>query len=90
VKLNRRKGTAKVYVGTSGAGLVGLAGRSLKPKMQEVSNFSATLVVRSKGKAKSRLQETGKSKVRVKVSFTPTDAQAITRTKSITLRLAGR
>src|SRR5262249_34573267 len=87
-KLNRKKGTASIVVGTSGAGSISISGRSLLPKRREASapDFAATMIIKPKGKAKARLRASGKSKVKVRVAYTPTDGQPLVRTKSITLR----
>jgi hypothetical protein len=49
----------------------------------------ATLVIKPKGKAKARLRSTRRSKLKLKVAYTPTGGATLRKTKSLTLRLAG-
>jgi hypothetical protein len=44
------------------------------------------LLVRSRGKARKRLNEAGKARVRAKVTFTPTGGESNTKSKRIGLR----
>ena len=92
VRLNRKKGTATIVIGASGAGTLLISGKSLAMKRRELSapSFGATLVVKPKGKSKTRLRAKGKLKLKLRATYTPTDGQPLVRTRSITLRLAAR
>jgi hypothetical protein len=58
--------------------------------VKEGSNvLIGTLIVKPKGKAKTKLQKRGKAKLKAKVTYTPAGGAPLRRTKSITLRLAG-
>ncbi len=91
-RIDHRKGTASLPVGVSGAGTLALSGKGVKRRKVAVKERGNVLIsilaVKPKGKAEARLQSVRRSKLRVKVSYTPTDGEPITRTKSITLRLA--
>jgi len=92
--LNRKKGTASLPVGVSGAGTLTLSGKGVKRRrltIEERGNvLVGTLAVKPKGKTKARLKTNGKSKVKLRVSYTPTGGVPLVRTRSITLRRAAR
>jgi DNA-binding beta-propeller fold protein YncE len=93
--LNRKKGTARLPVATSGSGVVLLGGRTLKRRMlRSAAGSAAPLtgrpVLKAKGKALRKLRKKGKVKVKALLEFTPTNGSPLTARKSITLRLAGR
>lgn len=91
-RIDHRKGTASLPVGVSGAGTLALSGNGVKGQglaLKERGNvLIGTLVIRPKGKAKARLQSERRSKLRVKITYTPTGGPPLHRMKSITLRLA--
>jgi hypothetical protein len=81
-KRNTRRGTATIGVTVPGAGTLALSGKGVKAQKAGGGSPGATssvaaagtvkLVVRAKGKAKRRLDSTGKASVPVKVTYTPT------------------
>ncbi|HEY1355241.1 MAG TPA: hypothetical protein VGF09_02915 [Solirubrobacterales bacterium] len=93
-RFNHRKGTASLLVGVSGAGTLALSGKGVKLRKVTVKErgnaLISTLVVKPKGRAKERLQSERKSKLNVRVTYTPAGGSPLRRSKRITLRLAGR
>ena len=88
LKLNKKKGTADLTVITPDPGNVLLFGASIKTENGATSGAqSYTLPVIPTGKTKKKLRRTGKVKVSVDVTFTPTDGAANTQAKKVTLRL---
>jgi Tol biopolymer transport system component len=89
VKKNARKGTAKLTVNVPGAGDVDLA-KSKKVKGAEkraTSEGSVKLAVKPKGKAKEKLADTGKAKVKAEVTYTPDGGDPSTKSKRVKLKL---
>jgi DNA-binding beta-propeller fold protein YncE len=86
LKLNRKKGTAMLFVKVPGAGKLVLKGKGIhKVKRVAKKAGNVKLPVKLVGKAKRKLLETGKATVRAKVTFTPTGGTARTKAKSLTL-----
>jgi hypothetical protein len=88
LKLNRRKGTATLTVVVSGPGRLTLKGKGLRraaaaPKRAGI----VKLPVRTVGRAKRRLMKTGRVRLKALVTFTPRGGAALTRPKSVTLKL---
>ncbi len=93
--LDKKKGTAKLPVATSGSGVVLLGGRALKRRSLKsaagsTAPLSGRLVLKAKGKALKKLKKKGKVKVKALLEFTPTNGSPLMARKSITLRLAAR
>ena len=91
--LNAEKGIAKIPVATSGTGVVALSGKGVKPtklksKPGSTTPLRGTLVLKPRGKARKKLESAGGAKVRVRISYTPTNGSPLTRTRSFSLRLA--
>jgi hypothetical protein len=88
LKLNKKKGTAKLTATVSGAGSLKLTGRGLKSVVkQAVGAGNVVLPVKPKGKTKAKLAATGKARVKVTVSFTPSSGAAISQKMTAKLRL---
>jgi hypothetical protein len=87
VKLNKKKGTAKLSIAVPAAGTLTVSGKGIV-KAQRKPTAPATLkvTIKSKGKAKKKLSTIGKAKVKAKISFQPSNGAAVTKTKSITLK----
>ncbi len=90
--VDRKKGTAKVPVATSGSGVIAFSGRAFKSRiLQSPSGGSAplsgTIVVKAKGKSLKGLKKKGRLKAKARIEFTPTNGSPLLATKSITLRL---
>ncbi|MGA8747033.1 MAG: hypothetical protein WB507_14380 [Solirubrobacterales bacterium] len=86
VKLNKRKGTARLQVKLPDAGTIVLSGKQIKTvKRGVLTAGSFSLAVTPKGKLVHKLKITGRVKVTVKVTFTPTGGSAKTETKRLKL-----
>lgn len=87
-KVDVKKGTAKVIVQVSGAGLVKLTGKSIAAQTKQSKQAGEiTLLLRPKGAAKKKLAKKGKLKVVAEVAFTPTSGgDSIVRTVKAKLR----
>lgn len=93
---NEKKGTAKLTVIVPGPGRLTLTGRGLvrqRPALHARAlgrTVSAAgkvrLLVRVQGKKKKKLNRIGKTKVKAKVTYTPTDGTRRTERKRITLK----
>ena len=87
VKRNERKGTSKLAVNVDGPGKLELA-KTTKVKGDEQTVEAAgthELLVKPKGKAKRRLNKTGRATVEVRVIYTPTGGSPRTEGKSVKL-----
>jgi hypothetical protein len=81
VQRNKKKGTAMLPVNVPGRGTLALSGKGVKaiPARASVATTiegTVTLPIRAKGKARKRLVATGKAKLKVGVTFTPTSDPA--------------
>ena len=88
LKRNLQKGTAKLTVKVPGGGELELA-KTKKVKADDESAEDAgkeKLLVKPRGKAKKKLNQTGKAKVKAKVTYTPTGGEPNTESKTVTLK----
>jgi len=87
VKLNKAKGTATLFVKVPAAGTLTVSGKGLA-KAQRKAKKAKTLKVpvKPKGATKALLSEDGKAKVKAKVTFKPTGAAPVVRSKGILLK----
>jgi len=86
VKRNKRKGTAKMTVIVPGPGALVLAGKSLKPTSKEAAAAGEVkLKIKAKGNKKRKLNQTGKTKVRPAVTYTPSGGTSNTQDKKVRL-----
>ena len=87
-ELNTKKGTAKLPVNVPGAGSVSLQGKDVKPASKSATGASEVkLKVKAKGGLRDTLQDKGKAKASVDVTFTPTGGDANTQSKHVKLKL---
>jgi Tol biopolymer transport system component len=87
-KLNEKKGNAKLPVDVPGAGELDLEGKGVKPATKDASGEgTVNLPVKPKGKTAGKLEDEGKAKVSVEVTFTPTGGDANTQSKTVKLKL---
>ena len=89
LKRNLQKGTARLTVNVPGGGELELA-KTKKVKADDESAEDAgkeKLVIKPRGKAKKKLNQTGKAKVKAKVTYTPTGGEPNTESKKVTLKL---
>lgn len=80
---NKKKGTARLPVTVPGKGTLALSGKGVKAqtagataKTSVTGEGTVVLPVKAKGKARKRLSSTGKAKLRLSVTFTPTSDPA--------------
>jgi hypothetical protein len=91
-QLNRKKGTATLSFNLPNPGQLTGSGKGAKVASEgahaskTVQAGAATLHVKAKGKKAKQLAETGKAKLSVKVTFTPTGGDASTSTIKMKLR----
>jgi DNA-binding beta-propeller fold protein YncE len=86
LKLNKRKGTAKLAVETPGPGALALAGKLVEAVQAQVGAGTTSLPIKPKGKAKRKLKQVGKAKVAVDVAFTPIGGDANTQARKLKLK----
>jgi hypothetical protein len=88
-KGNERKGTARLTVKLPGPGSLELATtKTVEGKTKRVAGAGRLkLPIKPKGKAKRKLQRTGKTTVRAKVTFAPGGGEPSTESKRVKLRL---
>jgi glucose/arabinose dehydrogenase len=83
---NRKRGTAKLEVEVPGPGRLDLAGKKVKSVTKEVSQAGTVeMPVKPNSKTKKKLKNTGKAKVTVEVTFTPTEGDPASETGSLKL-----
>jgi len=88
LKRNKRKGTAKLFVTVPGPGVLVLSGDQVKKVKKTVQKAGKVgLPIKPKGNAMRILNEDGKTKVRAKVAFTPTEGTTAKKTKKVKLVL---
>jgi stage V sporulation protein SpoVS len=87
LKLNKKKGTATLVVDVPGAGSLVLVGKGVKQaSMQAKGPGKVTLPIKAAAKAKKKLDELGKVKLALKVTFTPTGGAANAESTKVTLK----
>ncbi|HEX5711894.1 MAG TPA: hypothetical protein VFX85_01115 [Solirubrobacterales bacterium] len=85
--LNKAKGTAVLPVQVSAAGTLQVSGRKIvKVGAKATGPQTLKVSIRAKGKAKKKLNQTGKATVKTQIAFTPTAGAAVLSTRSITLK----
>jgi virginiamycin B lyase len=92
VKRNKSKGTAKLPVIVPGPGGLVLEGKKVKPVVEQAvtraergAGTEVLLKVKARGKGKRKLNRTGKAKVNLEVTYTPTGGQPNTQGTSLRL-----
>lgn len=87
VKLNKVKGTATLSVKVPAAGTLTVSGKGLaKTKAKAKKAKRLKVQIKPNAKTKSLLTEEGLAKVKAKISFKPTGAIAVVKTKGVTLK----
>jgi hypothetical protein len=85
--LNKTKGTATVPVFVPGPGVVTLTGNGVvKQRREKASAGIVNILVKPAGKAKHKLNSTGKAKVKITVTYTPTGGGPDSKSKSLVLK----
>jgi List-Bact-rpt repeat protein len=88
VKLNKKKGTAKLTVKVGAPGKLVVSGKKIKKRSKATKSAgNVTISILPKGKAAKALKETGRAKVKVKLAYTPSGGTTATQSKSIQLKL---
>ncbi|HST70155.1 MAG TPA: hypothetical protein VLI94_10910 [Solirubrobacterales bacterium] len=86
VKLNKAKGTAILSVKVPGAGTLTVSGKGLAKKKAKAKKAKRLkILVKPNAKTKALLAEEGQAKVKAKITFKPTGATAVVKSKSIVL-----
>jgi hypothetical protein len=88
VRLNRAKGTATLTVAALGGGKLRLGGAGIKAQSAK-ARAKARLRILPSGRAKKRLQATGRARVKATVTFRPAAGKPLERAKKIVLKLRG-
>ncbi len=88
VRLNRARGTATLTVAALGGGKLRLSGAGIKPQTAP-ARAKARLRIRPSGRAKKRLEATGRARVKAVVSFRPASGKQLKRSKKIVLKVRG-
>jgi hypothetical protein len=88
VRLNKKKGTARLTVAVGGPGNLAVSGKTIKRRSKTAATArNVTVPIVAKGKAASALRKSGKAKVRLTLAFTPTGGLVATLPKTVVLRL---
>jgi hypothetical protein len=92
-KFNKKKGTATITVDVPNPGELAISGKGVKSA--GAAHASATtvnapgaaqLLIRAKGKKKRKLNETGKVKLNLAITYTPTGGDASTQSTKVKLK----
>jgi hypothetical protein len=87
-KLNKKKGTAKLTVTASDAGMVELSGKKVRPSSATLAAAGSTkLAVKAKGKARKTLKKKGKARVKFTVTYLRFDGESSSQDGAVTLKL---
>jgi hypothetical protein len=87
VKLNKAKGTATLSVKVPGAGVMTVSGKGLAKKKAKAKKAKTLKIqIKPKAKTKTLLAEEGQAKVKAKITFKPTGATAVVKSKGIVLK----
>lgn len=88
VKVNPAKGTATLPVKVPGAGKLTISGKGVKKTSKKSKKAqSLKMTVKATGKTLAKLESAGSVKVKVKATFKPSSGIAVSKTKSIVLKL---
>jgi hypothetical protein len=84
---NRRKGTARIAVSVPNPGGLSLSGKGVKPATMTIGPpATVSLAVRAKGKKRRKLNQTGKVKVPVSITYIPAGGDSRTQSAKVKLR----
>jgi hypothetical protein len=87
VKLNKKKGTARLTADVPNPGSLTLSGKGLKRASAAVNApGTAKLLIRAKGKKKKKLNRTGTVKVKPIITYTPTGGDPSTQSRKLKLK----
>jgi DNA-binding beta-propeller fold protein YncE len=89
---NKKKGTATLDVTVAGPGSLSASGKNASAKQVGAASSEAAaaastvkLLIKAKGKARKKLDSTGKTKLNLLVTFTPTGGDPASQSKSVKL-----
>jgi hypothetical protein len=86
---NKKKGTAQLPVTVPDAGTLVLSGTGLKgfaASKSVAAGGTVNLLIKAKGKAKRKLNDSGKAKVKPKITYTPTGVASNTQQTKVKLK----
>jgi hypothetical protein len=94
VERNKKKGTASLTVDVPNPGELALSGKGVKTQRAGGAVASKAvaaagtvrLLIKAKGRKKRKLNETGKVKVKPKITYTPTGGDPSTQSRGLTLK----
>jgi hypothetical protein len=86
VARNKKKGTATLEATVPNPGNLTVGGKGVKASSSAVDTGAVQLKIRAKGKKKRKLTETGKVKLNVAVTYTPTGGAASSQATKVKLR----
>jgi hypothetical protein len=87
LKLNKKKGTADLFLTVPGSGSLKASGKGLKgANANPTAAGEIKLKLKASGKSKRKLADKGKLKLTVKLAWTPTGGTATTQTDKIKLK----
>ncbi len=90
VKLSKAQGTGTLTVNLGAPGNLVLSGKKVKKQTRSPKTAGRVkLPIVAKGNALARLENSGKARVKLKLSYTPTGGVKTTLTKSVVLKLNG-
>lgn len=87
LELNKKKGTARLTVNVPGSGSLQGSGKGLKTTSAgPTAAGNVTLSLKATGKARRKLSNSGKAKLNVKLTWTPTGGTGSTKSEKIKLK----
>jgi hypothetical protein len=85
-----RKGSATLTADLPGPGVLAIAGKGVKARgsgsVTAVAPGNVSVLVRPTGRTKAKLGRSGRAKVSVKLTYTPTGGDSASSTKAVKLR----
>jgi hypothetical protein len=86
LKRNKKRGTAVLPVTVPGAGTLSLSGRGVAGQQASTSASTVKLRVKGKGKKRERLNQTGKVKLNLAITYSPAGGEPSTRSIKVKLK----
>jgi PKD domain len=87
LKLNKKKGTAKLPITVPGPGTLVLVGKGVVRQTKTPKGaVTVKMLIKATGKKTKKLNATDKAKVKVQVTYTPTGGTANTKSRSLVLK----
>jgi hypothetical protein len=83
---NKKKGTAILNVAVPGPGTLAVSGNGVKAINKSVSAGAAKLLIKATGKRRKRLNQTGKVRLKVAITYSPTGGDPSTQSTKLKLK----